>query len=102
MPGPALKISVSRKTARGAPREKPIPILVVWENDGRLSGAIEKGVRLFVEVTINGERRRGEITAGRDGQHWINVIDNRESNPREARSNGAGAPADDDVDAGDF
>lgn len=77
MPRPAIKISVTRKTDRGAARAKPIPLLAVWDNDGRLSGSIEKGVRLFVEV----DGRRGEITTGRDGAHWINVHDNREAAP---------------------
>ena len=79
MPRPALKISVVRKGERGAPREKPTYILAFWENDdGRLSGQIEKGVRLFLEVEVNGEKRRGEITAGRNGLHWINAHDDRE------------------------
>lgn len=77
MAGPAIKVSVSRKTERGKPREKPIPIIAFWDNDGRLSGTIEKGVRLFVEV----DGRRGEITTGKAGLHWINAFDNREAQP---------------------
>lgn len=94
MARPAIKISVTRKTSPGAAREKPIPILAVWDNDGRLSGTIEKGVRLFVEV----DGRRGEITTGKTGAHWINVHDNREPVPASARSDADdGSKSDDEL-----
>lgn len=94
MPRPALKISIVRKGERGAPREKATFILAFWENDsGRLSGSIEKGVRLFVEV----DGRRGEITAGRDGLHWINAHDDRERVMRAPSSDAAEVSGDDDL-----
>lgn len=89
MAGPAIKVSVSRKTERGAPREKPIPILAFWDNDGRLSGSIEKGVRLYVKL---GDGQGFEVKSGKDGTFWINAFDNRE--PARPASGGGQSPAD--------